>query len=674
MFDGKSVLMTGGTGSFGQHLVESMLARYRPQRLIVFSRDELKQSEMARRFDPQTHRCLRYFVGDVRDRERLYRALDGVDYVIHAAALKQVPSCEYNPLEAIKTNVLGAANLIDAAIDRGVQQGGGPEHRQGRQSHQPLRRHQALCRQALCQRQQLCRPASHAVLRGPLRQRGGKPGQRGARCFWPCGEQGVLPVTDARMTRFWITLEQGVDFVLKSFQRMRGGEIFIPKIPSMSLVDLARAIGPGLPHRERGHPAGREAARNDALGRRRAGTRWNTPIISPSAQAGNGRVSAAASCRRRPALPESFAYTSHTNSQWLSVAELRADGARCRTPQKRPESPIATCLTTRRATPSESFPTAGNGSAKTTSGGGRGAAQRLADHRADGRTLRARPWPATSGAADAVAVSSGTAALHAAMFALEIGPGDEVIVPAMTFAATANCRGLPGRRAGLCRRRSAARCCWTRPAVSRAITPRTRAVVAVDYAGQPCDYTCPAGDRPAGTAWPWWPTPRIRLGARDRGRPVGSLADLTTFSSAPGQGRSPAGEGGVVTTADARLAAADAAVSQSRHRSGSSPDGPPPIPGTTQMRELGYNYRLTDIQCALGVSQLSRLDALDRPAAGHRRPLRRGPGRDCRAAAAGGAQRGAARLSSVRRGGWTPDPGRGPGATSSRRCTPGASA
>lgn len=243
MFEGRSVLITGGTGSFGQKFVETVLDRDPPKRLVIFSRDEMKQSEMARRFSPQAYPCLRYFIGDVRDRDRLYRALDGVDVVVHAAALKQVPSCEYNPLEAVKTNVLGAANLIDAAIDRNVEK---VIALSTDKAANPINLYGAtkLCSDKLFTgANNYC--GAHRTRFAVVRY-GNVVGSRGSvvPLFLKMRSRGVIPITDPRMTRFWITLQQGVDFVLKSLTWMRGGEVFVPKIPTMSLVDLARAIAP----------------------------------------------------------------------------------------------------------------------------------------------------------------------------------------------------------------------------------------------------------------------------------------------------------------------------------------------------------------------------------------------------------------------------------------------
>jgi UDP-N-acetylglucosamine 4,6-dehydratase/5-epimerase len=321
MFNGKSVLVTGGTGSFGQAFVEVALG-YRPQRLVVFSRDELKQFEMARRFSPKVHPCLQYLIGDVRDRERLYRALEGIDFVVHAAALKQVPSCEYNPLEAVKTNVLGAANLIDAAIDRGVQR---VIALSTDKAANPINLYGAtkLCADKLFTSAN--NYSGHHATRFAAVRYGNVVGSRGSvvPLFLAMRKHGVLPVTDPRMTRFWITIEQGVDFVLKGFQRMRGGEIFVPKIPSMRVVDLARAIGPecrietvGIRPGEKLHET--LVSEDDA----RLALEYDEYFaILPSVEAANFHREPLPEGGR--SCPEGFSYASNTNSQWLTVEALR---------------------------------------------------------------------------------------------------------------------------------------------------------------------------------------------------------------------------------------------------------------------------------------------------------------------------------------------------------------
>ncbi len=239
----KVILVTGGTGSFGHKLVEVLLTRHSVGKLIVYSRDELKQFEMGQLFPSSRYSNIRYFIGDVRDRERLYRALDGVDVVIHAAALKQVPACEYNPFEAIKTNIIGAANLVDAAIDRGVKK---VVALSTDKAANPINLYGAT---KLCADKLFSAANSYSgehETRFSVVRYGNVVGSRGSVIpfFNKMKETGVLPITDPRMTRFWITLDQGVAFVLNSLERMTGGEIFVPKIPSMNILELARCIAP----------------------------------------------------------------------------------------------------------------------------------------------------------------------------------------------------------------------------------------------------------------------------------------------------------------------------------------------------------------------------------------------------------------------------------------------
>lgn len=245
MFDQKSILITGGSGSFGKMYIRQILARYRPQRLIVYSRDELKQFEMQQEF---TDPCMRFFLGDVRDRERLIQAMRGVDFVIHAAAMKQVPAAEYNPTECIRTNVNGAENVIAAALANDVDRvialstdkAANPINLYGATKLASDKLFVAANNMA----------GSHRTRFSVVRY-GNVVGSRGSVVpfFEKLVAQGAtsLPITHENMTRFWISLEQGVDFVLKNFTRMHGGEIFIPKIPSVRVMDLAEAIAPGMP-------------------------------------------------------------------------------------------------------------------------------------------------------------------------------------------------------------------------------------------------------------------------------------------------------------------------------------------------------------------------------------------------------------------------------------------
>lgn len=250
MFDNKSILITGGTGSFGRCCIKTILERYRPKRLIVFSRDELKQYEMQQEFNEP---CMRYFLGDVRDAERLKQAMRGVNYVIHAAALKQVPAAEYNPMECIKTNINGAENVIKAAIDNGVER---VIALSTDKAANPINLYGAtklVSDKLFVAGNNIA--GGHETRFAVVRY-GNVLGSRGSVVpfFKKIVADGAkeLPVTDLRMTRFWITLPQGVEFVLKSFRRMYGGEIFVPKIASSRILDLAQAVGPELPIKEIG--------------------------------------------------------------------------------------------------------------------------------------------------------------------------------------------------------------------------------------------------------------------------------------------------------------------------------------------------------------------------------------------------------------------------------------
>lgn len=242
MFNDSSVLITGGTGSFGKQSIYTLLQRYLPRRLIVFSRDELKQFEMSQQFNAP---CMRYFLGDVRDYDRLVQAMRGVDYVVHAAALKQVPAAEYNPMECVKTNIHGAENVIRAALDNDVKK---VIALSTDKAANPINLYGATKLAS----DKLFVAANNVAgdhrTRFSVARYGNVVGSRGSvvPIFQRLIEGGVdrLPITDERMTRFWITLQQGVNFVIKSLERMHGGEIFVPRIPSIRIVDLAKAMAP----------------------------------------------------------------------------------------------------------------------------------------------------------------------------------------------------------------------------------------------------------------------------------------------------------------------------------------------------------------------------------------------------------------------------------------------
>ena len=249
MFNDKSILITGGSGSFGRQYISTILERYQPKRLIVYSRDELKQYQMAQTFSGDRYACMRYFIGDVRDQSRLIMAMRGVDYVIHAAALKQVPAAEYNPMECIKTNIHGAENVIQASITAGVKK---VIALSTDKAANPINLYGAT---KLASDKLFVAANNMVGSDGPrfsVVRYGNVVGSRGSVIpfFKKLIDEntGYFPITDDRMTRFWITLQQGVDFVLKNFSRMSGGEIFVPKIPSVKITDLATAMAPNFHH------------------------------------------------------------------------------------------------------------------------------------------------------------------------------------------------------------------------------------------------------------------------------------------------------------------------------------------------------------------------------------------------------------------------------------------
>lgn len=245
MLTNSSILLTGGTGSFGHAFVPLTLAKYNPRRLVIFSRDEMKQWEMAKLFGNDER--VRFFIGDVRDKDRLVRALDGIDYVVHAAATKIVPTAEYNPFECVKTNVFGAMNLIDACIDRKVKR---VVALSTDKASSPANLYGATKLTADKLFVAGNSYAGHHDTRFGVVRYGNVMGSRGSVIpyFLSLAEKGVLPITDQRMTRFMITLEQGVDLVWRAFEDMVGGEIYVKKIPSMKVTDIARAVAPDARH------------------------------------------------------------------------------------------------------------------------------------------------------------------------------------------------------------------------------------------------------------------------------------------------------------------------------------------------------------------------------------------------------------------------------------------
>lgn len=318
MINDSVILVTGGTGSFGKRFVRTVLDQYSPRKVIVFSRDELKQSEMAQVFKDDR---IRFFLGDVRDKERLSRALVGVDIVIHAAAMKQVPAAEYNPFEAVLTNVHGAKNIIDMAIDRGVKR---VVALSTDKAANPINLYGAtkLCSDKLFVAGNSY--AGQAEARFCVVRYGNVVGSRGSVIpfFAKMRETGKLPITDERMTRFWITLDQGVQFVIDSLERMHGGEIFVPKIPSMKVVDLARAIAPDCEHEIVGIRPGEKlhevmVPEDDARLTLELDDHF---VIQPAFPWWEGEPHVA---RGAKPCPEGYRYSSDTNTEWLNEGQLR---------------------------------------------------------------------------------------------------------------------------------------------------------------------------------------------------------------------------------------------------------------------------------------------------------------------------------------------------------------
>jgi UDP-N-acetylglucosamine 4,6-dehydratase len=321
--NGARILVTGGTGSFGKAFVSSVLERFPGvERLVVFSRDELKQYEMAQVFPQERGRPMRYFIGDVRDAHRLSRAMEGVDIVVHAAALKHVPVCEYNPFEAIKTNVLGAQNVIDCALDSGVSR---VVALSTDKAAAPINLYGAtkLCSDKLFIAGNSFKGARD--IRFSVVRYGNVMGSRGSVIpfFLQQRKTGSLPITDERMTRFNITLDAGVDLVLHALADMRGGELYVPKIPSYRIVDLAEAVAPSLPRRVVGIRPG-EKLHEDLITETDALTTIDMSdhfVILPAARALD--IAASASETGGRWVGEGFNYNSGTNTEWLSVDQIR---------------------------------------------------------------------------------------------------------------------------------------------------------------------------------------------------------------------------------------------------------------------------------------------------------------------------------------------------------------
>ncbi len=628
----KTVLITGGTGSFGKRCAQVLLEQTQLRRLILLSRDEQKHVNLRRNhFPPDRFPQVRYFVGDVRDQARLRTAFRGVDFVIHAAAMKHVDMAEYNPQECIATNVGGAQNVIQAAIDCGVRK---VVALSTDKAASPINLYGAtkLCSDKLFVASNSL--AGHDGARFSVVRYGNVLNSNGSVVpfFLKQRATGVLPITDPNMSRFIITLEQGVWFVLDAMQKMTGGEVFVPKIPSVTIMDIARAVAPECPTKIVGIRPGEklhecmipaDEARlavefDDHFVIKPSQRTWDTstPWYEKSGRpCGNG-----------------FSYSSDSNDRWLNPQELREliKAEYPRAFRNELPQPIVPCQ----------FPAPPNAAVSTRSSATSQMKSRLrigasdvtnsqqpvlpysrqsideSDIRAVSRVLRGNfltTGPTVKrfesaiaelcGATHAVSFCNGTAALHAAVSALEIGPGDEVIVPAITFVATANaavyCGAIP----------VFADVCPTTllidPAdVEKKITSKTRAIIAVDYAGQTCD-------------WLQLRDIAIRhnlkliadschaLGGQSYGRPVARWADLTCCSFHPVKQITTCEGGMVITNNDAH----SGALQQFRNHGINSDHHQRAAAGnlTYDMQALGYNFRLSDVHAALGLSQLEKL-------------------------------------------------------------------
>ena len=321
MLNNKSILITGGTGSFGKKFIATVFKKYKPKEIIVYSRDELKQFEMRELFSTEKF-PIKYFIGDVRDRDRLYRVAYGMDFIVHAAALKQVPTAEFNPFEAVKTNILGAQNVIEAALENDVKK---VVALSTDKACNPINLYGATKLAsdkmfAAANHWQGSHHTTFAVVRY-----GNVVGSRGSVIpfFLKKKEEGVLPITDERMTRFWITLDQSVQFVLDSLKRMKGGELFVPKIPSMNIMDLAKAIAPKAKTKIIGIRPGEKIhevmiSSDDAINTLEFDSYF---VIQPSHPWWDNLEYIKINGGRQ--VDESFTYSSGNNTQWLTIDKLK---------------------------------------------------------------------------------------------------------------------------------------------------------------------------------------------------------------------------------------------------------------------------------------------------------------------------------------------------------------
>lgn len=626
----KTVLITGGTGSFGKRCAQVLLEQTQLRRLILLSRDEQKHVNLRRNhFPPDRFPQVRYFVGDVRDQARLRTAFRGVDFVIHAAAMKHVDMAEYNPQECIATNIGGAQNVIQASIDCGVQR---VVALSTDKAASPINLYGAtkLCSDKLFVASNSL--AGHDGTRFSVVRYGNVLNSNGSVVpfFLKQRSTGVLPITDPNMSRFIITLEQGVWFVLDAMQKMAGGEVFVPKIPSVTILDIARAVAPECKTKVVGIRPGEKLheCMIPADEARLAVEFDDHFVIKPSQRSWDNCIP----WYEKSGKPCSngFSYASDSNDRWLNPAELReliqaeyprafkSETSPSTAPGQSPSLPSAPAVCPA-ASQMKSRLRIGASDVTTSHQTDLPYSRQCIDEsdiRAVTTTLRGNyltTGPAVKrfesaiaelcGATHAVSFCNGTAALHAAVSVLGIGPGDEVIVPAITFVATANasvyCGAMPVF-ADVC----PATLLIDPADIERKTTSRTRAIIAVDYAGQTCDWRH-LRDLARRHNLKLIADSCHALGGQSHGRPVARWADMTCCSFHPVKQITTCEGGMVITNSESH----NIALKQFRNHGINSDHHQRAIEGNLiyDMQSLGFNFRLSDVHATLGLSQLEKL-------------------------------------------------------------------
>lgn len=602
MLTGKSIMITGGTGAFGRKFVEKILSKFpEVERLVVFSRDELKQFEMSKLFPDTKYSQLRYFIGDVRDKERLRRAFEGIDIVIHAAALKQIPVCEYNPFEAIQTNIIGAQNVIDAAMDNNVRQ---VIAISSDKAAAPINLHGAtkLCADKLFVAANNFKGKRDIKLSVVRLGNFLESFDSDVNFFLGMSASDEMPIADRRMTRFLTTLDNCFEMVLSALANMWGGEIFVPKIPSYHIVELAEAVSPGSKKQEVGLLLGEKLheeliTKSDAMN---AVMFKDYFVILPSMKLWD--VDNFISTFDGAICPNGFSYESASNSDWLTIEQLREIIVKKIDPTFRVNG-IHSNIPYGRQTISSQDIQAVNDVLQS-------------DWLTQGPAIENFEVAVAGycGAKYAVVVNSATSALHIACLAADLGPGDILWTTPNTFVASANCGVYCGAAVDFVDIDPTTYNMCVRQLEMKLISARQqgrlpKVIVPVHFSGQSCQM-----DRIAELAKEYGfvviEDASHAIGAKFRGQAVGSCAysDMAVFSFHPVKIIT-AGEGGMVMTNNEDLY--NRLLRLRAHGITRNPNemkGTPHGPWYYEQIELGFNYRITDIQAALGISQLSQID------------------------------------------------------------------